>query len=123
MNILGRAWELLFAPAEAGRPAPSGTTERRDAGSEWSAMMGGMGGRTNVTPETALLVAAVYSCVRVLAEGVASLPLKLYRRVGEDKQPATEHRLYPILHDMANTELTSFEFRECMMHNMLLWGN
>lgn len=67
--------------------------------------------------------AAVYACVRVIAETVASLPLHLYRHVEEGKRRDTGHPLYFLLHDSPNPEMTSFIFRETMMTHLLLWGN
>ena len=77
-----------------------------------------------VTPDTAMTNAAVYACVRVLAESVASLPLKLYRRRADGgKELATNHALYSVLHDLANSEITSFEMRETLMMHVALRGN
>lgn len=77
-----------------------------------------------VTANAALSISAVYACVRVLAESVASLPLFVYRRqVGGGKDRAIDHALYSILHDQPNSEMTSFVFRETMMVHLLLWGN
>ncbi len=76
-----------------------------------------------VNEETALRVTAVYACVRVIAETVASLPLPLYRRLDRGKEKVTGHPLYPVLHDMPNPEMTSFTFREVLMTQLLLWGN
>lgn len=76
-----------------------------------------------VTADTALRVAAVYACVRVLAESVASLPLFLYERTASGKRRATEHPLYSVLHDRPNRWQTSFEWREMMMAHVLLRGN
>ena len=76
-----------------------------------------------ITEQTALRSAAVYACVRVLAESVASLPLITYRRTDTGKDRALNHALYPLLHDTPNSEMTSFEFRETMMGHVLLWGN
>ncbi len=67
--------------------------------------------------------AAVYACVRVIAETVASLPLHLYRHVEEGKRRDTLHSLYFLLHDSPNPEMTSFIFRETLMTHLLLWGN
>ncbi len=77
-----------------------------------------------VNARTAMQMTAVYSCVRVLAEGVASLPLHIYR-ISEDgsKQKAAEHPLYFLLHNEPNPEMTSFVFRETLMTHLLLWGN
>ncbi len=77
-----------------------------------------------VTERTAMQVAAVYACVRVLAEAVAQLPLHLYRYKGDgSKEKAVDNPLYFLLHDEPNPEMTSFVFRETMMTHLLLWGN
>lgn len=79
-------------------------------------LFGGVGNRYGVpvTPETAMRVAAVFACVRILAESVASMPLVLYRRNGDDKEKATEHPLYRVLHRRPNAYQTSFEFIDQM---------
>ena len=67
---------------------------------------------------------AVYSCVRILAEAVAGLPLHFYRYTEDgSKEKATDHPLYFLLHDEPNPEMTSFVFRETLMTHLLLWGN
>lgn len=67
---------------------------------------------------------AVYSCVRILAEAVAGLPLHVYEQTSEGgKVKALDHPLYPLLHDEPNPEMTSFVFRETLMSHLLLWGN
>lgn len=72
----------------------------------------------------AMQTSAVYACVKILAETVASLPLHLYRRGKDDKNElAAEHPLYSCLYESPNEEMTSFEFRESMMTSLLLWGN
>lgn len=76
-----------------------------------------------VNEETAMRTSAVYACVRVIAETVASLPLPLYKRLPRGKEKATYHPLYTVLHDMPNSDMTSFSFRETMMTHLLLWGN
>lgn len=69
-------------------------------------------------------IAAVYSCVKVLSESVASLPLPLYRRLpGGGKERATNHPLYKILHLKPNRFMTSVEWREMMMGHLCLRGN
>lgn len=76
-----------------------------------------------VTARTAMQSAAVYACVRVISETIASLPLHLYRHVDEGKKREVAHPLYRILHDSPNPEMTSFIFRETIMTHLLLWGN
>lgn len=76
-----------------------------------------------VTEEAALSFSAVFGAVKVLAESVASLPLFIYRRLERGKEPARDHSLFPVLHDLPNPELTSCEFREIQMAALVLWGN
>ena len=67
---------------------------------------------------------AVYSCVRILAEAVAGLPVHLYRYTETGgKEKALDHPLYFLLHDEPNPEMSSFVFRETLMTHLLLWGN
>ena len=67
---------------------------------------------------------AVYSCVRILAEAVAGLPLHLYKYTDSGgKEKALSHPLYFLLHDEPNPEMSSFVFRETLMSHLLLWGN
>ena len=79
------------------------------------------GQRVNAT--TALQLTAVFACVRVLAESVASVPLVIYRRKGSGKERAPEHPAYNVLHDRANTEQSSFMWRETIMGHLALRGN
>lgn len=77
-----------------------------------------------VTERSSMQITAVYACVRVLSEAVASLPLHLYHyRPDGSKEKAVQHPLYFLLHDEPNPEMTSFIFRETMMAHLLLWGN
>lgn len=66
---------------------------------------------------------AVYACVRIIAETVASLPLHVYEYTGSGKERVYTHPLYRILHDIPNPEMNSFIMREVMMSHLLLWGN
>lgn len=78
----------------------------------------------NVNEFTAMQMTAVYSCVRVLDETLAGLPLHLYKRGNSNsKEKAKDHAIYFLLHDEPNTEMTSFVFRETLMTHLLLWGN
>jgi HK97 family phage portal protein len=77
-----------------------------------------------VSPETAMRLSAVYSCVRVISETIASLPLIIYKRLPNGaKVRATEHPLYKVLHDAPNIWQTSMEFIEMMQAHLELRGN
>jgi HK97 family phage portal protein len=96
----------------------------KTAGSAYSFFLGNTTSGKHVTERTAMQMTAVYSCVRILAEAVAGLPLHLYEYTengGKDK--AISNPLYFILYDEPNPEMTSFVFRETLMTHLLLWGN
>lgn len=76
-----------------------------------------------VTEFTALNNSAVWSAVRVISEGVASLPLILYRKDGDGRRRAKDHPLYHVLQDMPSEDVPALAFREAMMAHALLWGN
>ena len=98
--------------------------ENRTAGSAYTFYMGGTTSGKAVTERSAMQMTAVYSCVRILAEAVAGLPLHLYKYTdGGGKEKATDHPLYRLLHDEPNPEMSSFVFRETLMTHLLLWGN
>ena len=95
----------------------------RTAGSAYSFLMSGSSSGKYVNERSAMQMTAVYSCVRILSEAVASLPLHVYRYTGTGSEKASEHPLYSILHYEPNPEMTSFVFRETLMTHLLLWGN
>jgi HK97 family phage portal protein len=85
------------------------------------------GGTTSgkvVNERTAMQMTAVYSCVRILSEAIAGLPLFVYRYSADgSKEKYLDHPLWRVLHDEPNPEMTSFVFRETMMNHLLLTGN
>ena len=133
----------IFSSLFHSRDKPKNST----AGSAYRFYMGGSTAGKNVTERSAMQMTAVYSCVRVLSEAVAGLPLHVYKyrsdggimdvvavcpKRGTDaaqqrqtggKEKAINHSLYRLLHDEPNPEMTSFVFRETLMTHLLLWGN
>ncbi len=98
--------------------------QNRTAGSSYSFFMGNSTAGKPVTERSAMQMTAVYSCVRILSEAVAGLPLHLYRyKENGGKEKAIDHPLYHLLHDEPNPEMSSFVFRETLMTHLLLWGN
>lgn len=96
----------------------------RTTGSNYSFFFGGTTSGKPVNEYTAMQMTAVYSCVRILAEAVAGLPLHLYKyNASGGKEKALSHPLYFVLHDEPNPEMSSFVFRETLMTHLLLWGN
>lgn len=76
-----------------------------------------------VNEVAAVQVTAVFACVRLLGQVLASLPLHTYRRTVTGKEKAREHPLYFVLHTLWNKECTSYTGRLIMMVNLLLTGN
>lgn len=77
-----------------------------------------------VNEQTALTNSAVWACVTLIAESVASLPLPVYRSLpGGGKQKLDAHPAYRLLNGEANPEITSFTLRETLQAHVLTWGN
>lgn len=110
----------IFSGLFRSRDAPKNST----AGSAYRFFLGGSTSGKNVNERSAMQMTAVYSCVRILSEAVAGIPLHLYRYSADgSKEKAADNPLYFLLHDEPNPEMTSFVFRETLMTHLLLWGN
>lgn len=104
-----------------GKPKP---VQNHQLSTSYSFLFGRTSSGRPVTERSAMQMTAVYSCVRILAEAIAGLPLHVYRfKENGGKEKAVDHSLYRLLHDEPNPEMTSFVFRETLMTHLLLWGN
>lgn len=113
MTLIERVTRVLGLSAPEGRK-----------GNALPALLGAQYGASASTEEGALRIAAVYSCVRVIAESLASIPLLTYRRRADGgKERAENEPLYHLLRTSPNSEQTSFEWREQMLTHLLLRGN
>src|SRR5210317_549011 len=70
---------------------------------------------SDVDEEGALACSAVFSCVRILSETLASLPLSVYRRTDKGREKFYEHPVYNLVHNEPNDYMTSFVFKQVMM--------
>lgn len=78
----------------------------------------------NVTVDSAMTLSAVWSCVRLISETIATLPLQVYRVDATGRKTvARDHVLFALLHDAPNLDMTAAEFWEAMLACMVLWGN
>ena len=98
-----------------------------DAGNlTWAALFGQQNSRAGVSVnvDSALKVSTVFACLRVLADGIAQVPLKVYREKADgSKELAKDHPTYRLLSRRPNEWMTSFEFRQVMMFHAVLLGN
>ncbi|MFU0831705.1 MAG: Phage portal protein [Oscillospiraceae bacterium] len=76
----------------------------------------------HINAQNALQTTAVFACVRLLSESIASLPLFLYRKTETGKEKATDMPIYEVLHDVPNPETDSFQFWQAFVANMLIYG-
>jgi HK97 family phage portal protein len=91
---------------------------------DWVSSYGKTESGAVVNEDTSMRQATVYSCVRVLAESIAVLPLILYQRgEGANRHRHYDHSLYRVLHDQPNSWQTAFDFKCMMMWHLVLRGN
>lgn len=77
-----------------------------------------------VTINSALQLSTVWACVNLLSRTVSTLPLNLYRRLGDGgREPARDHPLFGMLHSQPNADMTAAVFRLVVLAHLLLWGN
>jgi len=80
-------------------------------------------GASNIGPDGALQISAVWACIDIRASTIASLPFFAYETVNGEKQLARNSRLYSLLHESPNSRMTPFEFWRAMIMNHDLRGN
>ena len=76
----------------------------------------------SVTAKTAMQVDAVWSCVRLISETIATLPLSMYERTQKGKRVASQHPMHFVIHDQPNVDSTAAIFWEAIIAAMLLRG-
>lgn len=109
-------WTRLFGPKEA----------KYSTLDLFREIYGGPPSRTGISVNwaSALEVSTVLACLRVIAEGIAQVPFRLYRDMDErGGSPAPGHPLYNVLYRRPNRWQTSFEFRETLAFHAALVGN
>jgi HK97 family phage portal protein len=77
-----------------------------------------------VTEFTALQISAFVSCVRIISDQVASLPLKIHQRQADGTEvEAWDHPLAHLLHSQPNPEVNAASFRQAGQGHALVNGN
>ena len=70
-----------------------------------------------VNARTALSIASVHACVRVIADGIAGLNLKLYKYDGTSRETVVIHYTTPVLNE-PNAYQTQFDFMKYMTSDL-----
>ena len=85
---------------------------------------GGAANRTSVTTDSSMTFSAVFACVRIISESIASLPVRVYRvETDGDKIEELAHPVNILLTRKPNDFMTTYTFLDVLMNNLLLEGN
>lgn len=77
----------------------------------------------SVNEHTVMSVSAVYACVRILSESIASLPIKVYQNTDKGRREAKESPAWKLLKSQPNQWQTPFELMEMQTAILALRGN
>lgn len=108
-------WESLWSWIGGG-------TSQRNRGTQALGPMQSEPAASPVTEETALQLSAVWACVRLISENIASLPVSMYKDTENGRVEDKEHWFNRVLKE-PNRYQTGVEFWETMMLNLVLNGN
>lgn len=93
----------------------------------YQALVGMDGGATyagpSVNTETAMRIGTVYSCVTLIAQTIAALPRKVYRRKSDGGRQELRQPADSFLWGSPNPEMLAISFWECVIGHLLLSGN
>ncbi len=76
-----------------------------------------------VNEENSRKLAAVFSCVKVLSETLASLPIHLYIQNGNMKEVDSKNSLHNLISSEPSSLYTSYTWRLTSMNHLTTWGN
>ena len=103
-------------------------TEKRDNGQNFlrahSVSNLGQSSGVAVTRDSSLTFSAVYACVRIISESIASLPINVYLEEADgDRILQKNHPVQKLLARKPNNYMTSYTFKDVILTNLLLEGN
>lgn len=99
------------------------TSIARRPGAQTSGPLGyNFSAAANVSPDTSMQISVVWACVKLLAETVASLPIKFWT-VESGVKKAANTDLEKLFSGKPNRYQTRIEFFETLMLNLVLYGN
>ena len=110
-------WNKLFKPKAQTTQEPISITDSR-----LLEILGIELDEINLKGKNALKEATVYACIRILADAVGKLPVKIYQDK-DGKQAAADHYLTPILKTRPNPWMTSRDFFKALEVQRNVYGN
>jgi HK97 family phage portal protein len=108
------------------RADSGGGSDRSVFGNFWFDTVGRMSSSgVRVTPDRALALSSVWSCVRVLSESFAIMPFRMFTEPfgGGGRVATTSHWLYKLFCKAPNRFQSPFEWREMLQGHLVLRGN
>lgn len=78
---------------------------------------------TRINPDTAVTLPAVWACLRYLSQTTAMLPWRVMLSGNKGEEEQRGNRMWYIIYNRPSPEMSSFQFRETMLHWALRWGN
>ncbi|MGE6315859.1 phage portal protein [Shewanella baltica] len=122
-NSLGSVIAKAASQPFASLDSFMGKTLRLTDGDFWSQLMATSKSGKTVNVNTAMQLAAVWACVRRIAETVAMLPLGLYERQSDGGRVQVQSSLSNVLSLKPNADMTAMQFWEAVIASLLLKGN
>lgn len=77
----------------------------------------------SVDTSTAINIAVVYACIRILSNHVAMLPLQLFQETRGKKKRIHDHPIAKLIETRPNPYMTPFQFKQTMEAHRQLYGN
>lgn len=75
-----------------------------------------------IDEKSSLAISAVWACVRIISESVATLPLHLKRRTENGRETVRDHAVCSLL-NQPSPIMNGIDLREALMVSVVLWGN
>lgn len=79
--------------------------------------------KVEMTEQTAMQLSAVWACVRLISQTIASLPVQLYRMTPDGRELDSRHWFAQLMAAKPNRFQTRYEFIEYLVANLVLHGN
>lgn len=117
ITMLGRTGRVAPEPPDGYGTAGMGSW---DAGMIWRSWNGSGAAGPPVTPDMAMRLSAVFGCMRILSQGVATLPLDTFTRQGGTRQP---YRPRPDYLSFAPPGLSRIDYLSQIVMSLLVDGN
>jgi HK97 family phage portal protein len=108
--IIQSLWGGALSNPEQGYHVSGPNTSRNEA-------------NVSYTDDRAMQITAVYACVKIVTQTVATLPLHVYERTPTGRKLVTDHPVHELLRVRPNAMMTPLDFRMAMTAQLCLGGN